>query len=152
MRNKRLILGWICLLLWIGLIFYMSNQPGDVSSKQSGLVLKLFQAIGIDLNNELGEFATFIVRKTAHFTEYFILYMLTVNVMKYYFNIDKAILYAFVFSVFYACTDEIHQYFIPGRAMAFKDVLIDSSGALLSMIITKINFKMKKKNKINITI
>lgn len=152
MRNKRLILGWVCLLLWIGLIFYMSNQPGDVSSKQSGLVLKLFQAIGIDLNNELGELATFIVRKTAHFTEYFILYMLTVNVMKYYFNIDKAILYAFVFSVFYACTDEIHQYFIPGRAMAFKDVLIDSSGALLSMIITKINFKMKKKNKINITI
>lgn len=152
MRNKRLILGWICLLLWIGLIFYMSNQPGDVSSKQSGLVLKLFQAIGIDLNNELGELATFIVRKTAHFTEYFILYMLTVNVMKYYFNINKAILYAFVFSFFYACTDEIHQYFIPGRAMAFKDVLIDSSGALLSMIITKLNFKMKKKNKINITI
>lgn len=152
MRNKRLILGWICLLLWIGLIFYMSNQPGDVSSKQSGLVLKLFQAIGIDLNNELGEFATFIVRKTAHFTEYFILYMLTVNVMKYYFNINKAILYAFVFSFFYACTDEIHQYFIPGRAMAFKDVLIDSSGALLSMIITKLNFKKKNKNKINITI
>lgn len=152
MRNKRLILGWVCLLLWIGLIFYMSNQPGDVSSKQSGLVLKLFQAIGIDLNNELGELATFIVRKTAHFTEYFILYMLTVNVMKYYFNINKAILYAFVFSFFYACTDEIHQYFIPGRAMAFKDVLIDSSGALLSMIITKLNFKMKKKNKINITI
>lgn len=152
MRNKRLILGWVCLLLWIGLIFYMSNQPGDVSSKQSGLVLKLFQAIGIDLNNELGELATFIVRKTAHFTEYFILYMLTVNVMKYYFNINKAILYAFVFSFFYACTDEIHQYFIPGRAMAFKDVLIDSSGALLSMIITKLNFKKKKKNKINITI
>ncbi|MBM6838872.1 VanZ family protein, partial [Clostridium saudiense] len=79
MRNKRLVLGWIALLFWIGLIFYMSNQPGDVSSKQSGLVLKLFQMLGIDLNKELGELATFIVRKTAHFTEYFILYLLTVN-------------------------------------------------------------------------
>ena len=30
----------------------MSNQPGDVSSKQSGLVLKLFQVLGIDLNKK----------------------------------------------------------------------------------------------------
>ncbi|MBC5629750.1 VanZ family protein [Clostridium sp. NSJ-6] len=155
MRNKRLVIGWIALSFWIGLIFYMSNQPGDVSSKQSGLVLKLFQVIGIDLNKELGELATFIVRKAAHFTEYFILYLLTVNVMKYYFGIKRAILYALIFSIFYACTDEIHQYFIPGREMAFKDVLIDSSGASLAMIITIISIKMnvnkKNENNINIT-
>lgn len=143
MRNKRLVIGWIALLFWVGLIFYMSNQPGDVSSKQSGLVLKLFQVLGIDLNKELGELATFIVRKTAHFTEYFILYLLTINVMQYYFNIKNAILYSLIFSILYACTDEIHQYFIPGRAMAFKDILIDSSGALTAMIITKI---ISKKN------
>ena len=155
MRNKRLVIGWIALSFWIGLIFYMSNQPGDVSSKQSGLILKLFQVIGIDLNKELGELATFIVRKAAHFTEYFILYLLTVNVMKYYFGIKRAILYALIFSIFYACTDEIHQYFIPGREMAFKDVLIDSSGASLAMIISIISIKMnvnkKNENNINIT-
>lgn len=144
MRNKRLVIGWIALLFWVGLIFYMSNQPGDVSSKQSGLVLKLFQVLGIDLNKELGELATFIVRKTAHFTEYFILYLLTINVMKYYFNIKNAILYSLIFSILYACTDEIHQYFIPGRAMAFKDILIDSSGALTAMVITKIISKKIK--------
>ena len=145
MRNKRLVIGWIALLFWVGLIFYMSNQPGDVSSKQSGLVLKIFQLVGIDLNKELGELATFIVRKAAHFTEYFILCLLAINVMKYYFNIKNAIVYAFIFSVLYACTDEIHQYFIPGRAMAFKDVLIDSSGALTGMIITKIINRKKLK-------
>lgn len=144
MRNKRLVIGWIALLFWVGLIFYMSNQPGDVSSKQSGLVLKLFQVLGIDLNKELGELATFIVRKTAHFTEYFILYLLTINVMQYYFNIKNAILYSLIFSILYACTDEIHQYFIPGRAMAFKDILIDSSGALTAMVITKIISKKIK--------
>lgn len=145
MRNKRLVIGWIALLFWVGLIFYMSNQPGDVSSKQSELVLKLFQLVGIDLNKELGELATFIVRKAAHFTEYFILCLLAINVMKYYFNIKNAIVYAFIFSVLYACTDEIHQYFIPGRAMAFRDVLIDSSGALTAMIITKIINRKKLK-------
>ena len=75
--------------------------------------------------------------------------------MKYYLDIKRAILYAVIFSIFYACTDEIHQYFIPGRAMAFKDVLIDSSGALVAMIIVIINLKTninkKSKNKINIT-
>ena len=151
MRNRRLIIRWIELLFWMGLIFYMSNQPGDVSSKQSGLVLKLFQFIGIDLNNELSELATFIVRKTAHFTEYFILYFLSINVMKCYLNIKNTIFYSFIFSFFYACTDEIHQYFIPGRAMAFRDVLIDSAGALLAMIIVSIKIKInkKKENKLN---
>ena len=151
MRKRRLIIRWIALLFWMGLIFYMSNQPGDVSSKQSGLVLKLFQFIGIDLNNELSELATFIVRKTAHFTEYFILYFLSINVMKCYLNIKNAIFYSFIFSFFYACTDEIHQYFIPGRAMAFRDVLIDSAGALLAMIIVNIKIKInkKKENKLN---
>ena len=151
MRNRRLIIRWIALLFWMGLIFYMSNQPGDVSSKQSGLVLKLFQFIGIDLNNELSELATFIVRKTAHLTEYFILYFLSINVMKCYLNIKNTIFYSFIFSFFYACTDEIHQYFIPGRAMAFRDVLIDSAGALLAMIIVSIKIKInkKKENKLN---
>ena len=32
----------------------------------------------------------------------------------------------------YSVTDEIHQYFIPGRAMRFSDVLIDTAGILLS--------------------
>lgn len=135
MKNKRLIFAWIAFIFWVGLIFYMSNQSGDISSKQSGLVIKFFEMVGMDLNDQLGELATFLVRKAAHFTEYFILYFLTVNLIQHYFDIKKSILYGFVFCFLYACTDEIHQYFIPGRAMAFKDVLIDSSGALLGMII-----------------
>ena len=71
--------------------------------------------------------------------------------MKCYLNIKNAIFYSFIFSFFYACTDEIHQYFIPGRAMAFRDVLIDSAGALLAMIIVNIKIKInkKKENKLN---
>ena len=36
--------------------------------------------------------------------------------------------YAFVFSVFYAATDEYHQTFIQGRSGSLRDVLIDSIG------------------------
>lgn len=48
---------------------------------------------------------------------------------------------AFVF--LYACSDEFHQYFIPGRAMAFKDVLIDTSGGITGYIIVTIIEKVK---------
>ena len=43
---------------------------------------------------------------------------------------------SFVLTFGYACTDEFHQLFVPGRAGRFTDVLIDSSGALvLSLIV-----------------
>lgn len=155
MKNKRLILAWVAFIFWISFIFYMSNQPGDVSSKQSGLLIKVLEFIGIDLNKQLGDLATLLIRKLAHFTEYFILYIITVNLLRYYIDIKKAIIYGFVFSVLYACTDEIHQYFIPGRAMALKDILIDSSGALLAMCIKSVPalkiFKSKKLNEYNIS-
>ena len=76
MRNKRVIIPWILLIGWMIIIFYMSNQPGEISSKQSELVVRIFQFIGINLTEKLGDLATFIVRKVAHFSEYFILYCL----------------------------------------------------------------------------
>jgi len=35
----------------------------------------------------------------------------------------------------YACTDEFHQSFVPGRACLFRDVMIDTSGGAFAMII-----------------
>ena len=56
--------------------------------------------------------------------------------------------------MFYAITDEFHQYFIPGRSAEIRDVLIDSSGALTGIlfviivlaIIKIIKKKIKKEN------
>ena len=90
MKNKRLIISWSLLIGWMLLIFFMSNQPADISNKQSDLAINLFSIIGIDLNNHLGEIASFVVRKAAHFTEYFILYCFNYNltISKFYNNIN----------------------------------------------------------------
>lgn len=143
-RNKRII-SWILLIGWMGLIFTMSHQPGEISSNQSELVLKIFSLIGIELNNYFGELATFVVRKTAHFSEYMILFLLAYNVTRYYVNNSKTRILLIAFVFLYACSDEFHQYFIPGRAMAFKDVLIDTSGGVLGYIIVTIIEKVKMK-------
>ena len=143
MKNKRLIINWIILIGWMLLIFFMSNQPADISTKQSDLVIKLFSAIGIDLNTHLGELASFVVRKVAHFTEYFILYYFSISVCKYYVDIKKARIYCLFVVLGYAISDEIHQYFIPGRAMAIRDVVIDFSGGVVGFIVNWITYKIK---------
>ncbi len=136
-KNKKII-SWVMLLIWMGIIFFMSHQPGEVSSSQSELVIKIFQFLGIELNECFGELATFVVRKTAHFSEYLILFFFAYNVSKRYFSNKKARVYAIIFVFLYACSDEFHQYFIPGRSMAFKDVLIDTSGGLVGYLIMRL--------------
>lgn len=144
-KNKKII-SWIILIGWMGLIFIMSHQPGEISSGQSELVLKIFSLIGIELNNYFGELATLIVRKTAHFSEYMILFLLAYNVTRYYVNNNRTRILLIFFVFIYACSDEFHQYFIPGRVMAFKDVLIDTSGGVLGYIIALLieKFKIKR--------
>ena len=48
----------------------------------------------------------------------------------------------------YAISDEVHQYFIPGREMAIRDVAIDFSGGVLGFIVNIVICKIKinKKN------
>ena len=47
----------------------------------------------------------------------------------------KPALPAFIIGFFYAVSDEIHQYFVPGRAMQARDVLIDTAGVFLGICI-----------------
>lgn len=145
MKNKRIIMNWILLIAWMILIFVMSNQPADISNKQSDLFINILSFIGIDLNSTLGSIASFAVRKTAHFTEYFILYWLAVLVFKNYVEIKKARIYSLAIVLGYAITDEVHQYFIPGREMAFRDVMIDFSGGLFGCLIDLLLHKFKNK-------
>ena len=135
MKNKRIIINWILLILWIIIIFFMSHQPAEVSNQQSDLIIQIFNKIGLDLNSYLGSLATFIIRKTAHFTEYFILYILANNVLRYYFSDKKKRIYILIFVLIYAISDEVHQYFVPGRAMALRDVLIDFSGGFTACLV-----------------
>lgn len=148
MGNKKKIIRWSLFISWMILIFTMSQMPGDESTAQSDLVVKIFDLIGIKLDAYFGELATFIVRKTAHFSEYFILFILTYRVMILYFDKRKAKLYSVIFVFFYASSDEIHQYFVEGRTAAFRDVLIDTSGGITAAIVTKIIEKLKKIDKI----
>lgn len=135
MKNKREIIYWILLVIWIIGIFIMSNQPASISDSQSGGIINMLSKMGIDMNNIFGQLANFIVRKCAHFLEYMILALLVLNVLKLYYDMKQVAIITIVFVFIYACTDEIHQLFVPGRAGAFRDVIIDTCGGATIVLI-----------------
>ena len=78
MNNKK-IFNITILLLWMVLIFVMSSFNADSSNSQSGFIVNLLSRfVNINSVNTI----SFLVRKTAHFMEYFILGVLTLNCFK----------------------------------------------------------------------
>lgn len=145
-KNKK-VFAWSLMILWMIIIFVMSSQTGDVSVNQSGLVIKFLVFIGIDVNSAFGDMAQFVIRKMAHFTEYFIFALLSYNLMRCYdMKKGKSRILMIIFAFLYAATDEFHQSFVPGRGPQFRDVLIDTCGAAAaSLVLTVINYFKKNK-------
>ncbi|MGH4137596.1 VanZ family protein [Clostridium sp.] len=143
MKKKNI--NWLLVLGWMILIFVFSSQPGEVSSENNKFVIQVFKLLGLDLNSILGTLSDFIVRKAAHFTEYFILYILlykAINTKKNW-NI-KVFIWSLVIVFLYACSDEFHQAFVPGRGPAFRDVMVDTCGGLTAFLFLYIRVTLKK--------
>ncbi|APC38666.1 VanZ family protein [Clostridium estertheticum] len=133
MRKKHL--NWILVIGWMIIIFIFSSQVGEVSNENNKFVIYVFNLLGLNLNNIFGTLSNFIVRKASHFTEYFILYMLIYRAMNKGKKIDMKIFIASILIVFlYACSDEFHQSFVPGRGPALRDVMVDTCGGLTAFL------------------
>lgn len=89
------------------------------------------------------------IRKNAHFFIYLILGVF----VKYALNSTgisgfKSIVISLLICVAYAFTDEIHQLFVPGRGGQLSDVVIDSCGAGLGILLQLTFVKFISKNKV----
>lgn len=77
-----------------------------------------------------------LIRKCAHFTEYFILSVLVLRGIRAGRR-DARIgwaLAAIAIVACYASLDEFHQSFVPGRTPAVADVLLDTIGGICGQI------------------
>lgn len=129
-------------LLWMITIFVFSNQKATTSTEKShsfirNTIVNIYKIFDRDASSEKIELIVdkydFPVRKIAHFTEYFILGLLVCLTLKAYKidNIYIMILICFI----YACSDEFHQLFVLGRSAQIIDVILDSFGSVLAIII-----------------
>lgn len=132
---------------WLILIYLLSAETGDQSGSLSdGILLSIAKLLKISDTKAFVDTFGFFIRKLAHFSEYFILYILTYECFKEY-NCPKLIVVSVLFCVLYASFDEFHQLFVDGRCGQLSDVVIDSSGSIVSCFL----WRLVKKNERIIT-
>lgn len=148
------ILTVIITLSLMGFIFYMSAQNSTESSGTSQkvivFVLKIFmrdfESISEIERAELISSLQFIVRKSAHFSVYALLgafsYLSVATYKSIPFYLRSGI--GAMICLVYAISDEIHQYFVPGRSCEIRDVCIDFCGALLAVTLLSVVAKYSK--------
>lgn len=108
-----IIFNWILVGAWMTVIFYFSSIPGDQTPSQ-------------------------IPPGLGHFLEYAFLAFLVLRAVKS-FKQKLPNLYiggwAVAISATYAASDELHQLFVPGRQADIFDLIIDTLGALVVVVV-----------------
>ena len=137
------------------LIFCLSSQNADVSSKTSGSVIESVAGIfypdfsamtDAEQKEIIGDFQ-FIVRKAAHFSLYAVLGALSFLTVVGYRNLQYRyrLLISLGLCLLYAVSDEFHQLFVAGRSCGARDVLIDFCGSFIAVTILAILSRCIKK-------
>ena len=130
-RRRAPLIITISIMLFI---FIQSALPADMSKMESGMIVGILMKV-LHLDAETMSFA---VRKLAHFTEYLFLGLsLFMTVREYYRsgNLFRTAIISWGAGTLYAATDEVHQYFVPGRSCEIRDMLIDSCGVAAGVLI-----------------
>ncbi len=133
-RNNRRRGLWYVLpwLLWVILIFLLSHQDKHETTLSSGWLRELLAMVGLE-GEWLRELArSWAFRKGMHMLVYAVLMWLTLRLSNAYWPDKTPFWRSFAFCLFYACSDEFHQTFIPGRFGTLWDVGIDSVGMLIA--------------------
>jgi len=121
---------WLLLLVWAGAIYFLS-------SRQLGFI-------------QVVDSWEILIRKLAHVFEFGVLTFFIFRILKstekrhIYWNI----LWAFIFTVLYAISDEYHQSMVPGRFGTYKDVLIDSLGVIVASWLIYLHYHHEKLRKL----
>ena len=129
---------------WVAFVWGHSLIQGPQSSLESGMVVTLlrplFEAVGVtDV-----DLMAFLVRKTAHFTEYAMLGVLARGLLgslhagRGVRPLPAGLLVALVPGV-----DECMQLFVPGRSGQVTDVLLDLSGVVVGALLAHLVYIMR---------
>lgn len=130
---------------WMCIIFIFSSQDAGESTKTSNFagnfLGKIFYENYDELNDneklQLIEAIEHPVRKVAHFVEFALLgfFIFGSIIDEEKSKMAKFIFISWLVGTIYAVSDEIHQLFVPGRSGMFTDVLIDSGGVLVGILL-----------------
>ena len=110
--RRNINIYWIFSLLYMGLIFYLSSYPEPIEVPSFSYSDKLLHIV------EYGVLASFIY-----------LALRDLNSAKHHL-----VALAFAIAFLYGVSDEIHQYFVPGRHADVLDLVAGGIGALCFLL------------------
>ena len=147
---KKAVIFTLLVLAWTVVIFSFSLQPAEASASLSGGLLNrlldwFYWLTGLQIPTD---FAHFLIRKAAHFGEFFLLGVLAYQASKHLFcKWYPALLYGAAVAV---SDEHIQHYTGGGRAMLLSDMILDTVGVassiLLFLLLAKISKNKKHKN------
>jgi len=131
MKARKFILSLAVLMVYMGIVFYLSGLPGDLLHPE--------REFGFDIDQSI-----------KHFVEFSILGILMANV---FWQLTKEATFSrgivtfsssAVFSALYGILDEVHQYFVPTRYCTILDVLTNIAGSLTGVFIFSLCAQRRK--------
>jgi VanZ family protein len=137
--------AWWPALLWAGIIFSMSTDT--FSAEHTGAVIEPILRWMVPSITEDQFYAVhYFIRKSAHFTEYFIFCLLIYRGVRgdrrgWRWTWGLA---ALACAAGYSALDEIHQAFVASRTASPYDSLLDSAGAFFAFAVLWVWFRSRR--------
>jgi VanZ family protein len=130
------LMAWLPAILWSAVIFFASTDT--FSAYHTGMVFDpIIRWLFPFLTDSGVDRIHFFIRKSAHFTEYFVFFLLLYRGIRagrqgWHWSWAFA---AWFIAAAYSCLDEIHQSFVASRTASPRDSLLDSTGALVALFV-----------------
>ena len=125
------------LLIWIGVIFFLSSGQGSMS-RTSLIIRPILEFLFPSAPEETLLFYHGYIRKVAHFAEYGVLGLFACRAFSgslQNFIRNHHYILAIILFIVVAVLDETNQSFIPARTGSPFDVLIDLSGGFTAIVL-----------------
>lgn len=139
---------WILYILLGLIVFFIWDNSMQNGGSSDGISL-LFAEIFAPIVNKLGFHGNIwtlnrIVRKLAHLTEFTILGSVLYTILRRYITYGTVIK-TIGLGMLIASLDEFIQLFSPGRSSQFSDILIDTVGVVIGILVVKLVYYMGDK-------
>ncbi len=141
---------WLPVLLWMVVIFSASSDRQSFQHS-SRLIEPFLRWLWPDISNTAVHSIIVLIRKGAHVSEYAILTLLVWRLFRSpavpggrlsrWSDATRTLLVV----ALYAASDEFHQLFVPSRQASVWDVMIDTSGGVLALLLLWVLGRWRKR-------
>jgi VanZ family protein len=126
--------AWWPAIVW-GIVISLASTDSFSSEHTASVLQPILKWFYPALTTAQFEVIHHLIRKTAHFCEYFVFYLLllhAVHGVRKQWQWSSAVI-AWAIAAVYSCLDEFHQSFVASRGASPWDSLLDSIGAAVAM-------------------